>query len=73
MYADNTSVICCAEEIDELCNDLRAEVDNIADWLQQNKNGSSFMLSKTAITRSAKIESQPYLSLLSSHSPTAVR
>ena len=23
--------------IDELCNDLRTEVDNIAEWLRQNK------------------------------------
>ena len=37
MYADDTSVTCSAEDIDELCNDLRTEVDNIAEWLRQNK------------------------------------
>ena len=30
MYADDTSVTCSAEDIDELCNDLRTEVDDIA-------------------------------------------
>ena len=37
MYANYTSVTCSAEHIDELCSDLRAEVDNIAEWLRQNK------------------------------------
>ena len=37
MYADYTSVSCSAEDIDELCNDLRTEVGNIAEWLRQNK------------------------------------
>ena len=37
MYADDTSVTCSAEDIDELCNDLRTEVDNIAERLRQNK------------------------------------
>ena len=37
LYADDTSVTCTAEDIDELCNDLRAEVDNIAEWLWQTK------------------------------------
>ena len=37
MYADDTSVTCSAEDIDELCNDLRTEVDNIAEWLRQKK------------------------------------
>ena len=37
MYADDTSVTCSAEDIDELCNDLRTEVDNIAEWLRLNK------------------------------------
>ena len=37
MYADNTSVTCSAEDIDEHCSDLRAEVDNTAEWLGQNK------------------------------------
>ena len=36
MYVDDTSVTCSAEDIDELCNDLRAEVHNIAEWLRQN-------------------------------------
>ena len=36
MYADDTSVTCSAEDIDELCNDLRTEVDNIAEWLRLN-------------------------------------
>ena len=30
MYADDTSVTYSAENIDELCNDLKTEVDNIA-------------------------------------------
>ena len=37
MYADDTTLTCSAEDIDELCNDLRTEVDNITEWLQQNK------------------------------------
>ena len=37
MYADDTSVTCSAEDIDNLCNDLRTEADNIAEWLRQNK------------------------------------
>ena len=37
MYADDTSVTCSAEDIDKLCNDLRTEVDNIAEQLRQNK------------------------------------
>ena len=37
MYADDTSVTCSAEDIDELCYHLRTEVDNIAEWLRQNK------------------------------------
>ena len=30
MFADDISVTSSAEDIDELCNDLRTEVDNIA-------------------------------------------
>ena len=37
MHADYTSVTCSAEDIDELCNHLRTEVDNIAKCLRQNK------------------------------------
>ena len=37
MYADDTSVTCSAEDLVELCNDLKTEVDNIAEWLRQNK------------------------------------
>ena len=37
MYADDTSVTCSAEDIDELRSDLRAEVDNTAEWLRQHK------------------------------------
>ena len=37
MYADDTSVTCSAEDIYDLCNDLKAEIDNIAEWLRQNK------------------------------------
>ena len=37
MYADDSSVTCSAEDIDQLCNDLRAKVDNVAEWLRQNK------------------------------------
>ncbi len=35
MYADDTSVTCSSEHIDQLCNDLKIEVDNIAEWLRQ--------------------------------------
>ena len=37
MYADDTSVTCSAEDLVELCNDLKTELDNIAEWLRQNK------------------------------------
>ena len=37
MYVDDTSVTCSAEDIDELRNDLKTEMDNIAEWLRQNK------------------------------------
>ena len=37
MYADDTSVICSAEGLTELCNDLKTEVSNIAEWLRLNK------------------------------------
>ena len=37
MYADDTSVTCSVEDIDELYNDLRAEADNVAEWLRQNR------------------------------------
>ena len=37
MYADDTSVTCSAEDIYDLCNDLKAEIDNIAECLRQNK------------------------------------
>ena len=37
MYVDNTSVTCSAKDIDDLSNDLKAEVADIAEWLQQNK------------------------------------
>ena len=37
MYADDIGLTRSAEDIDELYNDLRTEVDNIADWLRQNK------------------------------------
>ena len=37
IYADDTSVTCSIEDIDEVCNDLRIEVDNIAEWLRQSK------------------------------------
>ena len=37
MYADNTSVTCSAEDLTELCNDLKTEVGNIAEWLRLNK------------------------------------
>ncbi len=45
MYADDTSVTCSSEDIDQLCNDLKIEVDNIAEWLRQNK--LSFNTDKT--------------------------
>ena len=37
MYTVDTSVTCSAEDLNELCNDLKTEVDNIAEWLRQNK------------------------------------
>ena len=37
MYADDTSVTCSDEDVGELCSDLRADLDNIAEWLLQNK------------------------------------
>ena len=37
MYADDTTVTCSSEEIDQLCNDLKAEGEHIVDWLRQNK------------------------------------
>ena len=37
LYEDDTSVTCSVEDIDELCNDLRTEVNNIAEWLRHNK------------------------------------
>ena len=49
MCADDTSVTCSAEDIDELCTDLRVEVEHIAEWLPQNKlclstNKTEYML-----------------------------
>ena len=37
MYANDTSVTCCADDIDELCNDPKTEVENIAEWLRLSK------------------------------------
>ena len=37
MYSDDTSVTFSAEDIYDLCNDLKAEIDNIAEWLRQSK------------------------------------
>ena len=37
MYADDTSVTCSVEYLTALCIDLKTEVDNIAEWLRQNK------------------------------------
>ena len=37
MFADDDSVTCLAEDIDELYNDLIAEVDNIAECMRQNR------------------------------------
>ena len=37
MYVDDTSVTCSAEDLTELCNDLKTEVRNIAEWLRLNK------------------------------------
>ena len=37
MYADDTRVTCSAEDLTELCNDLKTEVGNIAEWLRLNK------------------------------------
>ena len=36
-HADDTSVTDSFEGIEKLCNDLRTEVDKIAEWLRQNK------------------------------------
>ena len=37
IYAGGTCIDCSVEDIDELCNDRKAEAVNIAEWLQQNK------------------------------------
>ena len=37
MNADDASVTCFAEDIDDLCNALKAEIDNVTEWLCQNK------------------------------------
>ena len=37
MYADDTSVTCFAEDVEELYNDLQNELINISDWMRQNK------------------------------------
>ena len=37
MYADDTSITCSGEDIYDLCKDLKAEIDNITEWLRQNK------------------------------------
>ena len=37
MYADDTCVTCSAEDTDQLCNDLIAEAEHIAEWLRQDK------------------------------------
>ena len=37
MYADDTSITCSAKDIEELCNDLKTEGKNIAEWMRQNK------------------------------------
>ena len=37
MYADDTSVACFAEDMEELYNDLQNELINISDWMRQNK------------------------------------
>ena len=40
-YADYNSVSCSAEDIDALCNYLKAEVEYNAEWLRQNKLSSN--------------------------------
>ena len=37
MYADDTSVTCSSEDIDQLCNDLKADAEHIAECLRQSK------------------------------------
>ena len=37
MYADDTSVTCSPEDSYDLCNALKAEIDNSTEWLRQNK------------------------------------
>ena len=37
MHADDTSVNCSAEDIDDLCTDPKTEIGNISEWLRQNK------------------------------------
>ena len=34
MYADDTSITCSGEDICDLCNDLKAEINNITEWLR---------------------------------------
>ena len=49
MYADDTSITCSAIDIEELCNDLKTEGKNIAEWMRQNNlslntNKTEFMV-----------------------------
>ena len=37
MYADDASVTCFAEDMEELYNDLQNELINFSDWMRQNK------------------------------------
>ena len=37
MYADDTSVTCCAEDIEDLCIELQNKLFNISEWMRQNK------------------------------------
>ena len=60
MYADDTSVTCSAEDLIELCNDLKTEVANIAEWLRLNKQ--SFNTDKTEyMVVDHKTSNQQYL------------
>lgn len=37
MYADETNIKCSANNIEELCNDLKTEGKNIAEWMRRNR------------------------------------
>ena len=62
MYADDTNVTCSAEDIDTLCDDLRAELTNVSEWMRQNKLGLNANKSESLIVghkRQLKVSINP--------------